>query len=133
MGELPLSLERIMRVVVIEEDAAMRALIFEWLADAGHEVRGLETASVGTDVGIGGADVVVANIRNLRADGLGQVQRVRTIFPGSPVIGLSTQLARSLWGDSELVRSLGASALLAKPFGPSELLAVVARAAGVVR
>jgi CheY-like chemotaxis protein len=133
MGEPLLSPERIVPIVVIEEDAAMRALILEWLKDAGHEVRELDTASAEADAGSGGADIVVANIRNLRVDGAEEVRRLQSIFPRARVIGLSTQLGRSLPEDSELARALGTSALLAKPFERGELLAVVAVAAGAAQ
>jgi DNA-binding response OmpR family regulator len=133
MGEPSLPLERLILIIVIEEDAAMRALILEWLKDDGYEARALDTASAGADAGIGGADVVVANIRNLRVDGAEEVRRLRAIFPRATVIGLSTQLRTSLPEDSELVRSLGISALLAKPFERGELLAVVARTRGALQ
>jgi len=112
-------------IVVIDDDVAMRTLICEWLAAEGYRVRGLAAPDGGD------ADLVIVNLLNLRAQGPQAMHEVRASYPRSALIGMSTQLARSLEGDSSLARALGVSRLVAKPFARDELLAAVAATAGV--
>jgi len=107
-------------IVVIDDDAAMRTLICEWLAAEGYRVRGLAAADGGD------ADLAIVDLLNLRARGPQALRAVRASYPRSALIGMSTQLARSLEGDSPLARSLGVSRLVAKPLARDELLAAVA-------
>ncbi|MDM0005100.1 hypothetical protein QTI51_14630 [Variovorax sp. J22G73] len=118
------------KIMVIEEDSAMRVLICEWLAGEGHEVRSLPrhggAANAPTDTTV---DLVVLDLphpRSRAADNLRTVQAVHAAWPHAAVIGISAQLARSLGGDSEVSRALGASRLLAKPCTREELLGAVA-------
>ena len=112
-------------IVVIDDDVAMRTLICEWLAAEGYPVRGLAAADGGD------ADLVIVNLLNLRALGPQAVCEVRANSPRSVLIGMSTQLARSLESDSSLARSLGVGRLMAKPFARDELLTAVAATIGV--
>lgn len=109
-------------IVVIEEDLAIRALISEWLADEGYFVRALPAAgeSRGADV-----DLVIVNVLNLRAQGADRVREVKAMYPQSALIGISTQLKRSLPSDSDPARALGVSRLVAKPCTREELLEAV--------
>lgn len=113
-----------LKVVLIEEDVAMQALIAEWLTQAGHRVESLRRAATAPAVDV---DLLIVDLPRLReADALD----VRARYPGVPVIGLSAQLARSLPASSERARSLGVAALLSKPCSARELLSAVADAAG---
>jgi DNA-binding response OmpR family regulator len=105
-------------VVVIEEDGAMHALVCEWLVQAGYRV-----VSEGDR-----ADLVILDLPNLRAGGAARVRAVQASRPGVALIGLSTQLGRSLPADSVSARSLGVAALVAKPCRRDELLHAVAAA-----
>jgi DNA-binding response OmpR family regulator len=108
-----------LKIVLIEEDAAMRALIAEWLTQAGYGVEALRSAPAApaTD-----ADLLIVDLPNLRA---GEAPDIRACYPGVPVIGLSAQLARSMPASSERAKSLGVVALLSKPCTVGELLAAV--------
>jgi CheY-like chemotaxis protein len=113
-----------LKVVLIEEDIAMQALIAEWLTQAGY---GVEASRGGAAVPVADADLLIVDVPKLRAsDALG----VRAFYPGAPVIGLSAQLARSLPGSSDRAKSLGVAALLSKPCTASELLDAVAGVIG---
>jgi CheY-like chemotaxis protein len=122
------------KIMVIEEDGAMRVLICEWLAGEGHEVRSLPRHGGAFDpaggvAGDAGVDLVVLDLPHPRArrdDNLRAVQAVHAAWPHAAVIGISAQLARSLGGDSDVTRALGASRLLAKPCTREELLGAVA-------
>ena len=106
------------RILLIEEDAAMRALIHEWLNAAGYEVQAQAP------------QLVIASVAHLRGPGAMHLQQLRNSFPMLPLLVLSGQLGHSLPHDSETAQSLGVSALLAKPFARSELLAAIAKALG---
>ncbi|MET0520016.1 MAG: response regulator [Burkholderiaceae bacterium] len=109
------------KVVVIEEDAAMRALISEWLNGEGHVVMGLPSVNA-LSQSVPGCDIVILDLVNLRAQGASVVSRARALFPGAALLGMSTQLGRTMDLCSALARDLGISGLLAKPCMRDELL-----------
>jgi len=114
-----------MRVVVVEQDVAMRTLIAEWLRADGNEVRMLGSADGAreTDAQI---DLAVIDLVDLRGSGANRVAEVRSRFPNAAVVGLSTELGRSLGPASPVTRSLGLHDLLAKPLSRGELLRAAA-------
>ena len=120
-----------LKVVVIEEDIAMRALIGEWLAGEGYDVRALSSADTSRGGGDLCAELVIVDLVNLRSQGAQAIGAVQRRFPGAKVIGMSTQVGRSLGANSETLRGLGLVRLLAKPCGREELLEAVAEASVV--
>ena len=120
-----------LKVIVIEEDVAMRALIGEWLAGEGYEVRAvspIDASRGGNDLS---TELVIVDLVNLRSQGVKEIAAVQLRFPGAKVIGMSTQVGRSLGGNSEALRGLGLVRLLAKPCEREELLEAVAEASTV--
>lgn len=112
-------------VVVIEEDMGMRALIGEWLTDAGYRVDPrLEAAAPQPGVAL-----VIVDVANPRA-AEARLQGVREAYPAAALIGLSAQLGRSLPVGASSARMLGLHQLLAKPCTRHELMAAVADATG---
>ena len=120
-----------LKVVVIEEDVAMRALIGEWLVGEGHDVRALSTVDSSRGGGDSSTQLVVVDLVNLRSQGAQAIDAVQRRFPQAKVIGMSTQVGRSLGGSSEMLRGLGLVRLLAKPCEREELLEAVAEACTV--
>jgi len=114
-------------VVVIESDWAMRSLISEWLVAAGHRVQAWTAVDRGHRCD---ADVVVVGIANPRLHAEQTVKEVRKRCARSTIIGMSTQLTRSMADDSGIVVALGLGSLIAKPCTRDELLAAVSRATG---
>jgi len=112
-------------LVVIDADDAMRALVHEWTAGAGYRVR--ERARPGMH-GESNVNLVVVDLCDLPARGALTVERVRGLFPGAAVVGLSTQAARPLGGAALRAIAPGLAALLPKPCTRAELLAVIAAA-----
>ncbi|MDM0014812.1 response regulator [Variovorax sp. J22P168] len=114
------------KILVIEEDAAMRVLISEWLAGEGHHVHSLpryEPALCAT------ADLVILDFPHPRSRDLESkrtVQAVHAAYPKASVIGISTRLGRSLGSKSDAARALGVDRLLAKPCTRDELVGSVA-------
>ena len=113
-------------IVVIEDDLAMRTLICEWLSAAGYRVRGVAAPGAGADV-----ELVIVNVTDMRSRGAQTLREVQAKYPRSTLIGMSTQLGRSLPGDSAIARALRVSRLVAKPFARDELLGAVADTIGV--
>ncbi|MDM0036927.1 response regulator [Variovorax sp. J22P271] len=119
------------KIIVIEEDGAMRVLISEWLASEGHEVRSLMRHGGPFDAAADATvDLVVLDLPHPRSRGGDTARAVHAVhdaYPHSSIIGISTQVPRSLGSDSDVARALGVSRLLAKPCTREELLdAVVA-------
>ena len=114
------------KIIVIEEDSAMRMLISEWLTGEGHEVRSLPRHDPAPDDKV---ELVILDLPHPRAPGTGTteaVQAVHAAYPHSSVIGISTRLGRSLGGSSDVAQTLGVNRLLAKPCTREELLGAVA-------
>lgn len=120
------------KIMVIEEDSAMRVLISEWLAGEGHEVRSLprhDTAS--HTVHDAAVDLVILDLSHLRlrsAETARALKAVHDAFLHATVIGISTQLGRSLSHDSDVAHALGLNRLLSKPCTRDELVGAVATA-----
>jgi len=121
------------KIIVIEEDGAMRVLISEWLRGERHDVRSRSPHGISFDAAAsesgGAVDLVVLDLpqpRSTAGETARVVQAVRRAYPRSPIIGISTQAPRSLMSDSDVARALGVNRLLAKPCTREELLEAVA-------
>jgi CheY-like chemotaxis protein len=113
-----------LKIAVIDEDAAMRALIGEWVGDEGHEVVALASPDAGAP---SGCQLVILDLVNLRSRGAEAVRAARQRFPGAALLGMSTQLGQSLGGCAQAARELGLVGLLAKPCTREELVAALAQ------
>jgi DNA-binding response OmpR family regulator len=115
------------RIVVIEDDLAIQALVCEWLVAAGYAVEVASLASISSQPT---PTLIVASMMNLRGPGAFELQNLRSGFPNVPVVVLCGQLGHSHSNRSETSILLGVSGLLAKPFSRQELLEAVAGALG---
>ena len=121
------------KIMVIEEDRAMRVLISEWLADEGHDVHSLprQDAASGSASDSAAVDLVILDLpqpRSRRGETARTLKAVHDVFLNAAVIGLTTQLGRSLGGDSDIACALGLNQLLSKPCTRDELVGAVATA-----
>ena len=115
------------KIMVIEEDHAMRTLISEWLAAEGHEV--ISMSRPGGARGGPVVDLVILDLPQLRSHGSEITQVVKEVglaYPSASVIGISTRLGRSLDARSGAARAFGVDRVLAKPCSRDELLGAVA-------
>ena len=110
------------RIVIIEEDDLMRALLEEWLAGAGYlaSSRTLHEAPVE-----GKVDLVIVDIYRPRHAGSKVVRAVKTAYPGTPVIAISGQFRSGLAGPCAPAQTLGVRHVIPKPFSRGDLLASV--------
>jgi DNA-binding response OmpR family regulator len=116
------------RVLIIEDDAEMRAMLTEALQAAGHEVAVASDGKEGMKhYQSAPADLVITDLFMPNQEGLETITKMRRFYPTIPIIAIS--------GNSGVSRpmltvalQLGATAILHKPFLPAELLALVDKA-----
>jgi DNA-binding response OmpR family regulator len=104
--------------VIYEEDDLMRALLKEWLSQAGYRV--LEAGpggAKGEDVG----DLVIVSVYMPKLAGL-QLRAIRAAHPGTPLIAISGQFRSGLPAAGMAARTLGVQRVLAKPLDRCDLL-----------
>ena len=108
------------RVLVIEDEPALRDISCEFLQMLGYEVEGARNGADGLALlARQSFDLVMTDLRMPVLDGWGVVEGVRRIAPGVPVIMLSGSNE-----DEERAGACGVSLVL-KPVGLAELEAVV--------
>lgn len=115
-------------VVVLDDNAAIRELISEWLAAAGHDVmdaRTIAACCAAGEPGAGSVGLVLLDLPMLRDGVRTLIERVRATYPDAALLGLSTQVSEALTAASPAARQLGLQGLLPKPCLREELLAAV--------
>jgi CheY-like chemotaxis protein len=119
------------RIILIDDDAAVRGSTRRLLERAGHEVREASDGEAGLDLlAQAGADLVITDIFMPGQDGIVTVRRMRKEFPQVKVIVLSggdSTGRMNLRRDAEL---FGAAASLAKPFESGDLLRTIREVLG---
>lgn len=112
----------IQRILVVDDDKALRELIVDYLTASGFMVEGVADGSAfRNSMVLHGADLVVLDLMLPGEDGLSLLKWLRN-NGGPPVIIIS---ARGEEVDMVVGLEVGADDYLAKPFGPRELLARV--------
>jgi DNA-binding response OmpR family regulator len=108
-----------MHVLVVDDDAAMRAMIFDYLSDQNFRV---STAADGREMArlLGGVDLAVLDLKLGHENGLEIVRSLRT-ESDLPIIVVTGQHRDEV--DRVVGLELGADDYLTKPFSPRELLA----------
>lgn len=116
------------RVLVVDDDPELRALLQRFLSEHGYAVRAVDGGKA-MDAALQRepADVIVLDLMMPGEDGLAVVRRLRAAGDATPVIMLT---ARGDPIDRVLGLEMGADDYLAKPFLPREL---VARLAAILR
>ena len=110
-----------MRLLVVEDDVAIREFLYRSLAEAGYQVDAAPNAAQAERLGVEGIhDALIVDLNLPDMDGLDLIARLRAQGSSSPVLILSAR--RSV---DERVRGLeqGGDDYLTKPFALAELLA----------
>ena len=112
------------RVLVVDDDKESRDLLCEVLAANGYVVSavGDGVAARETLAQDGGQQIIIADIRMPKENGLQPLRRLRQEKSQHDIILMSSFISRA---EEKLARELGAQALLEKPFRIAELLQVV--------
>ncbi len=111
------------RILVVEDEAALRDGIVDLLTGDGHEVTPASDGVMGLEAGLRDPfDVVVLDLMMPRLDGMEVCRRLRAARPGTPILMLTAR-----GSEDDKVRGLmeGADDYVTKPFSARELLARV--------
>jgi len=115
-----------MEVLVVDDDALMRGMLAEWLAEAGYRVREAENGTKALQMlRIRPADLLISDMDMPGRDGAQTIDEARRMLPGLTVIAISggARDERQNWKAKAL--KLGAAKALGKPFERRDLLAAV--------
>lgn len=110
------------RIMVVDDDAAVRDAIAGLLRDAGHAT--CEAADgLDAEQRLGGfdADLVVTDIFMPNADGLETIRRLRAARPHTRILAISGGGSAGMMEGLDYAVMLGADRALAKPFGAAAL------------
>jgi two-component system response regulator FlrC len=122
---IPLSAD----IVLVEDDAILRAALTDWLEAAGYGVRSAEDGSVGlAAVRFVEPALVITDMQMPVMDGWAVLAEVRQRHPAVPVIAMSAHFGSGQGAAAAL--ALGAARVLAKPFKRGDLLLAVAELVG---
>jgi CheY-like chemotaxis protein len=114
-------------ILIIEDDELMRALLEEWLSEAGYPIR----ASGLRDVPGGDApELVIVGVCMPRDAGTALIRAVRDAYPDAAIVAISGQFRPGLAGSCAAARTLGVQQVVAKPFTRAALLDAVRAALG---
>jgi DNA-binding NtrC family response regulator len=117
------------RILVIDDDPDMRALLEQMLKADRHEVVLAADGSEGVQQYCAQpADLVITDLYMPGQEGLETITELRRIFPAVRIIAMSGRAAAETM--LSIAQKLGAVEMLQKPFTAEELLAAVARALG---
>ena len=112
---------RMARIIVVEEDQLIRALLAEWLGGAGHTVAVHDRIDAMSD---DSTDLVIVDIVRPRQGGCAKLRDLQKARPRTPVIAISGQFTAGSTG-APTASSLGVRRVIGKPFTREQLLRVV--------
>jgi two-component system, OmpR family, response regulator RegX3 len=112
-----------MRILVVEDEAALRDGLVDLFTGDGHEVVAVGDGAAGAQTGVAELfDVIVLDLMLPRMDGIEVCRRLRAARPGTPILFLTAR-----GSEDDKVRGLaeGGDDYVTKPFSARELLARV--------
>jgi DNA-binding response OmpR family regulator len=109
-------------IVIYEEDDLTRALLLEWLSEAGYRVRCGPLCDAHRDPT---ADLVIVSVFMPKHAGAQWVREVQAAHPGTPLIAISGQFRAGLSAGGATAQSLGVQQVIAKPLIHRDLLEAV--------
>jgi CheY-like chemotaxis protein len=116
------------KVLVIDDDAAMRRMVVRALSAKGHDVAEAENGQDGLEaMEQGKPAVMITDILMPKTEGIETITKAKERFPKTKIIAISGGgMSRNLMF-LDVARALGVDATLAKPFRPAELVDAVTR------
>ena len=100
----------------------MRALLREWLSEAGYGVRDVAEREAECT---GPADLVIVSLYMPKHAGAPLVRKLQAAHPGTPMIALSGQFRSGLSAAGATADALGVQQVIAKPLRRADLLDAV--------
>ncbi|HEY8328547.1 MAG TPA: response regulator [Rhodanobacter sp.] len=106
-------------IVIYEDDGPMRALLKEWLREAGYRVRGAAepAASPAED-----ADLMIVSVCMPRHAGMQRVRDVQATHPQAPLIAISSQFRAGLSTAGATAQLLGVDLVINQDRGQVQFL-----------
>jgi CheY-like chemotaxis protein len=118
-----------LRILIIDNDRQLRAVLRAVLEDRGSRVEEASDDAVGLRALRREAfDLLVCDVSLRRRDGMETLRQVLREFPGLPVVALCGGNPDASWSLLRVARVWGAAQTLTKPFSPEELLRAVSQA-----
>jgi DNA-binding response OmpR family regulator len=114
--------ESAMDIRVYEEDDLTRALLEQWLGEAGYRVRVGAACRAGPQTH---SDLVIVNVSMPKQAGRQCIRHIREAHPQAPLIAISAQFRSGLSASGATAQALGVLKVIAKPLVRSELLEAV--------
>jgi DNA-binding response OmpR family regulator len=119
------------RVLVIEDEPAVRHLIGRTLLESGHEVIEAGTARAGLEAARSlQVEMVITDVCLAGSDGIEVMREVRRSYPEVPLIAVSGRDRRELEARLEAAQLRRSVWVVMKPFWREELLGAVREALG---
>jgi CheY-like chemotaxis protein len=124
-------------IVIYEENDLMRALLEEWLSEAGyrvhaaasHDLQGSRLAdgrpADGRPADGRRADLAIVSVSMPKQAGAHLVREIQTMHPGTPLIAISGQFLPGLSACGAIAQALGVQQVIAKPLTRVDLLGAV--------
>jgi DNA-binding response OmpR family regulator len=111
-----------MDIVIYESDYLTRALLREWLSEAGYRVRVGRPHDASLDRP---TDLVIVNVFMPKDAGARRVRDIQVAHPDTPIIAISGQFRSGLCAAGATAQTLGVRQVIAKPLVRADLLAAV--------
>jgi len=115
-------------IVIYEENDLMRALLEEWLSEAGYRVHAAASHDLHSDLL---ADLVIVSLSMPKHAGAQLVREIQAMHPGTPLIAISGQFLPGLYANGAIAQGLGVQQVIAKPLTRTDLLGAVRAIIGV--
>src|SRR5579863_731016 len=117
-------------IAIYEENDLMRALLREWLSEAGYRVREIGRRDVQREDAV---DLLIASVYMPKQEGAQLLREMQAARPGTPLIAISGQFRSGLSAAGATAQMLGVQQLMAKPLSRGDLLAAVRAIIGAPR
>jgi two-component system chemotaxis response regulator CheY len=112
-------------ILIVDDDAFVRTLLREMLADQGHPLQEAENGQAALDLEGPPPRVILLDLLMPEMSGMEALTLIRDRWPETPVLVISSM------DSDQLVRealAAGASGYITKPFHPAEIASAVERA-----
>jgi DNA-binding response OmpR family regulator len=109
-------------IVIYEENDLMRALLEEWLGEAGYRVHATAFHDLKDRRS---ADLVIVSVYMPKHAGAQLVREIQALHQGTPLIAISGQFRSGLSANGATAQTLGVQRVIAKPLTRSDLLGAV--------
>jgi DNA-binding response OmpR family regulator len=110
-----------MDIVIYEEDDLTRALLRQWLTEAGYGVH-MGTPCSGVECA---ADLVIVNVYMPKHAGAQCIRGIQAAHPNTPLIAISAQFRSGLSAAGAAAQTLGVQQVIAKPLVRTHLLEAI--------